>query len=169
MFIACFIGDHSKDSPLVRLGWWVTRLVQKGEYWRVTHVEAILKEHPDGSVDIGSASLREGSLKTGSKNGVRTKERVRLNPEHWIIFHVPWNKETSRRWFKEHDGELYAECGAFATPFPIQCSQPHRWFCNQAVGAPFLKDSHIFGPSQFAAILDTIGYDVTDSFFERRQ
>ena len=161
MRVALFIGDHSKDSLLTRLGWWITRLVQKGEYWRVTHVEAILKEHEDGSVDIGSASLRDG--------GVRIKKNVRLNPEHWIIMHVPWNKITACQWFKEHQGAPYNTLGAFATAIPAQLSQGGQYFCNQAVGAPFMKDAHIFGPSQFAAILDTIGYDVTDSFFERRQ
>jgi len=161
MFVACFIGDHSKDTPLVRLGWWATRLVQKGEYWRVTHVEAILKEHDNGTVDIGSSSLREG--------GVRIKKNVRLNPDHWIIFQTPWNKQTACQWFKEHQGAPYNTLGAFATAIPAQLSQGGQYFCNQAVGAPFLKDAHIFGPSQFAAILATIGYDVTEDFFKGRE
>lgn len=72
MKIALYIGNHTKDNPSVRLGWWLTRLVQKGEFSDVTHVEAILAEHEDGSVTIGSASIRDG--------GVRTK-RCTLAPE----------------------------------------------------------------------------------------
>lgn len=71
MRVACFIGDHAKDDLLTRIGWVGTRLVQKGSFQRVTHVEAILEEHEDGQVTIGSASLRDG--------GVRVKT-VKLHP-----------------------------------------------------------------------------------------
>ena len=160
MRIVLFIGDHSQDSWSVRLGWWLTRLVQKGDYWRVTHVEAILQEYADGTVDIASASLREG--------GVRIK-RTALNKSHWIVVETGYSTETAYHWFQEHLGQKYDLLGAFATCFPIQWKQKNRWFCNQAVGASFgLKSPETFGPSQFAAMLLTIGNDVTDSFFKER-
>lgn len=162
MKVIFYIGDHASDDWLTRLGWWATRLVQKGTYWRVTHVEAILAENADGTVDIASASIREG--------GVRIKKGVRLNPEHWLVAETPWNKQTAAKWFKAHAGEKYDALGAFASCVPIQWSQPNKWFCNQAVGASAgLVEPQVFGPSQFAAIVFTIGYDVTQQFFESRK
>lgn len=163
MRIALYIGDHKGDAPHVRLGWWVTRLVQKGKYKQVTHVEAILDEHEDGTVTIGSASLRDG--------GVRTKERVRLNPRHWLIADVPqWDVESAREWFIEHDGEPYDWRGAFATCMPFSWDILGQWFCNGATGASGgLQDSEKFGPAQFAAICFSFGRDVTEEFFKTRE
>jgi hypothetical protein len=148
MKVALYIGDHASDDWLTRLGWWATRLVQKGAYWRVTHVEAILAEHEDGTVTIGSASLRDG--------GVRTK-RCALTPEHWIIVDVQkWSVTNARKWFSDHAGEPYDTRGAFASAMPIQWAQKNHWFCNQSVGESVgLKCPEIFGPSQFAAICHT--------------
>lgn len=149
MKIALYIGDHSKDALMVRLGWALTRLVQKGEFSNVTHVEAILAEHEDGSVTIASSSLREG--------GVRHK-RCFLEKDHWLIIDVPsWSEIKSAQWFAEHDGEPYDWRGAFASCMPIQWSQKKQWFCNQAVGASVgLESPEIFGPAQFAAICDSL-------------
>ena len=161
MKLALYIGDHTKDDPTVRLGWWLTRLVQKGQFSTVTHVEAILQENADGTVNIASSSLREG--------GVRIKENTRLTPGHWIIVETGYSTETAFHWFKDHLGQQYDALGAFATCMPFQWSQKNRWFCNQAVGAAIgLKSPETFGPSQFAAFALTIGNDVTAKFFGSR-
>ena len=145
MKLSLYTGRHTKDTPGVRLGWWLTRLVQKGEYSNVTHVEAILEEHDDGSVTIGSSSIRDG--------GVRMK-RCTLTPEHWVIVDVPkWKASKARKWFEEHDGEPYDWRGAFASCMPFQFSERREWFCNEAVGAAVgLNSPEIFGPAQFASI-----------------
>jgi hypothetical protein len=150
MKIAHYIGNHDKDTPLVRAGWALTRLVQKGEFAHVTHCEAILVEHPDGTVDIGSSSLRDG--------GVRVKRNVRLTAGNWIIMNVPqFCALRSADWFARHDGSGYDTRGAFASAFPIQWSVDGRFFCNQAVGAAVgLSSPEIFGPAQFAAICKTL-------------
>lgn len=80
MKIACYIGSHKKDRFSVCLGWMLVRFVQRGRFSHVTHVEAVLAEHEDGTFDIGSASLRDG--------GVRVKYRTFLAPENWLIFDV---------------------------------------------------------------------------------
>lgn len=149
MRVALFIGNHDKDTWSVRLGWWLTRLVQKGRFANVTHVEAILKEHEDGSVTIGSASLRDG--------GVRMK-RVHLNQSHWEIVDVPqWNADDALLWFISHDGEPYDWRGAFASCMPFQWREPNEWFCNEAVAASVgFESPEVFGPSQFAAICYTL-------------
>lgn len=158
MKIALYIGNHTKDNPSVRLGWWLTRLVQKGEFANVTHVEAILAEHDDGTVTIGSASIRDG--------GVRTK-RCHLTPEHWIIVDVPrWSVTKARNWFIKHNGEKYDIRGAFASAFPIQWKQKDRWFCNEAVGASAgVKSPEVMGPCQFSVMAIDGGKDVTEEFF----
>jgi hypothetical protein len=159
--VALYIGTHDKDDALTRIGWAATRAVQKGKFRSVTHVEAILEEHADWSVTIGSASLRDG--------GVRTKT-VKLNPEHWLIFDVPsWDVERSKAWFVEHDGDKYDWRGAFVTWLPATWNRLFEWFCNDAIGASQrMVDSHIFGPSQFAAIVASFGCDVTQEFFNSR-
>lgn len=160
MKIAHYIGDHRKDTLSVQIGWAATRLVQRGLYKRVTHCEAILKEYIDGFVDIASASLRDG--------GVRTKH-VKLTKGDWFIVDVPhWDAGEALLWFSEHNGKPYDLRGALATVLPWR-QKKDRWFCNEAVGASVgLAEPHIFGPAQFAAICMTLGHDVTDKFFEAK-
>ena len=145
MKVALYIGDHSKDDMTARIGWWFNRLVQKGTYANVTHVEAILKDWSDGSVTIGSASIRDG--------GIRTKT-CKLNPDHWMVVDVPqWDAEKAKLWFEEHNGEPYDWRGALASCMPFQWRRKNEWFCNEAVAASVgFKCPEIFGPSQFAAI-----------------
>ena len=169
MKIALYIGNHANDTLVTRAGWALTRVAQKGQFANVTHVEAIHAEAADGSVTIASASIREGSLKTGAKNGVRTKSGVFLTPEHWRIAYVPtWNVERSIEWFAQHDGEPYDLRGAFASAWPLEWRQDNHWFCNQAVGDAFLNSAHIFGPSLFASVITSWGYEVTHHFFGAR-
>ena len=159
MKVALYIGDHVKDALTVRAGWWVTRLVQRGEFRSVTHCEAILDEYADGSVQIGSASIRDG--------GVRTKVTW-LNPDNWIIVDVPlWDVALSREFFEIHRGAPYSLSGAIATVLP-GAPTPGTWFCNHAVGYPFLRDSSLFVPAEFAVICFSPGADVTREFFLNR-
>ena len=160
MKVAHYIGDHAQDTTLVRLGWWLTRRGQKGPYSDVTHAEAIHAEHSDGSVTIASASLRD--------KGVRPK-RVRLDRRNWLIVDVPaWDVALSVDLLGRTRGSRYDSRGALATMLPGS-QDPERWFCNEWVGAPFLKASGTFCPAQFAAITLSLGRDVTDDFFNARQ
>lgn len=162
MKVAFFIGDHAKDDALVRLGWAGTRLVQKGAYDQVTHTEAILLEHAEGTVDIGSASLRDG--------GVRTKRNVRLNPKHWLIADVSqWDLELARAWFIEHDGEKYDWRGAFASWTPVMWEMVKQWFCSESIAAAAsMKTPSLYGPALLADIAFSLGRDVTTEFFAAR-
>lgn len=159
MKVALFVGDHAADTLLVRAGWWLTRKFQQGPYARVTHVEGILDEYADGSVLIGSASLRDG--------GVRDKT-ARLNPSHWIIADVPrWDVSKSIAHMAKMRGKKYDSRGAVASVF-LGSQDPGREFCNEHVGAPHLLAAGTFSPSQFAAICLTLGTDVTEDFFKAR-
>ena len=162
MLVALFIGNHGADTLAVRLGWAFTRLVQRGKYKSVTHVEAIHKVHSDGSVTIASASIRDG--------GVRTKRNVNLTPGHWLIVDVPaWGVGKSAAWFSIYNGLPYDWRGAVATVLP-GTQNDTEWFCNEAVGASVgLVDPQIFGPAQFATICMTMGHDVTDEFFKIKE
>ena len=145
MKIALYIGSHEKDSWDVRLGCWLTRMVQRGNYSNVTHCEAILDEFPDGTVTIASASLRDG--------GVRQK-RTALVPGNWIIKDKPeWAVEKVRVLLARTEGEKYDFRGAFVCWLPFWWSTSNRWFCNQWVGELFLDSAEIFTPSQFASIV----------------
>ncbi len=158
MRVALYIGDHAGDDLLVRAGWWVTRLVQKGPYGRVTHVEAIHAEHADGTVTIASASLRDG--------GVRAK-RVKLDPAHWWIVDVPqWGVERSVELLASTNAMPYDMRGAIATAF-LGSQDSARWFCNEWVAAPYIRAPATFGPHHFAAVALSLGRDVTAQFFER--
>lgn len=163
MKVACYIGDHAKDDILTRIGWAGTRIVQKGMYAQVTHTEAILAVHPDGTVDIGSATLRE--------NKVRVKERVRLNPRHWLIADVQqWDVDAARAWFIEHDGERYDIRGAFVSWLPIMWQRDRQWFCSESIAAAVgMKTPSLYGPSLLADVAFSQGRDVTAEFFNTRE
>ena len=159
MKIAFYIGDHSQDSFSEQAGYWLIKLMQKGPYGDITHVEAIHAEHEDGSVTIASSSLRD--------NGVRAKV-VKLNPLHWIIVDVPsWDVALSIAHLATTLGHKYDIRGAIATVF-LGSQDNDRDFCNEWVATSFLKAPGTFSPSQFAAICLSIGQDVTEEFFANR-
>lgn len=159
MIVICYTGDHAKDDLLTRVGWWLTELAQKGPYDNVTHMEAIHELHADGSVTIASASLRDG--------GVRSK-RVTLDPHHWLIADVgAWDVERSKDLLSETDGQPYDWRGAMALFLPGS-PVAGRWFCNHWVLHPYIKASETFSPAQAAAIVFSLGHDVTASFFAAR-
>lgn len=156
MLIAHYIGDHTKDDISARIGWTLTRAVQRGPYKNVTHSEAIHTVHEDGEVTLASSSLREG--------GVRSK-KVKLNPNNWLISNVPqWYVQDSISLLDRTRGKPYDWRGALATVLPFKESK-NAWFCNEWVAAPYLQAPHIFGPAQFCTICMSIGQDVTKEFF----
>ena len=159
MLVALYIGDHATDGLMTRLGWWLTRLAQKGPYDNVTHMEAIHELHADGSVTIASASLRDG--------GVRPK-RIMLDPHHWLIADVPsGDVERSKYLLSETNGQPYDWRGAAALFLPGSPVTGH-WFCNQWVIYPYIRASATFSPAQAAAIVFSLGRDVTAQFFAER-
>jgi len=162
MKIACYIGDHAKDDILTRIGWAGTRIVQKGLYAQVTHTEAILVVHVDGTVDIGSATLRE--------NKVRIKERVRLNHKHWLIADVPqWDAAEARKWFVKNKGKRYDWRGAFVSWLPIMWQRDDQLFCSESIAAAVgMKTPSLYGPSLLADVAFSQGRDVTAEFFAAR-
>lgn len=158
MKVAHYIGAHRGDTLSVRLGWAAVRAVQRGPWRRVTHVEAIHEVHDDGTCTIASSSLRDG--------GVRAK-RVRLTRGNWLIADVPqWDVAASIELLRRTRGQRYDWRGAAATVLPLRQST-EEWFCTEWLGRPYLRASHIFGPSQLAAITLSIGSDATEDFFAR--
>lgn len=159
MKIAFYIGDHSRDTLAVRLGWALTRLGQKGPYAVVTHVEAIHEEYSDGTVLIASSSVRD--------EGVRVK-RTALTAGHWRIVDVPgWDVALSKQLFLKTQGAAYDWRGAAATLLPGS-PDPARWFCNKWVTHPYLQASATFTPSQCFAVALSFGAEVTTEFFNER-
>jgi hypothetical protein len=158
MLIAHYVGNHAQDTLSVRLGWALTRLVQKGEFGRVTHCEAILRDWGGGVADIASSSVRDG--------GVRIKEKVPLTAGNWVVVSVPiWLGDFSRHWFERHAGAPYDWRGAVATVLPGH-DRSNEYFCCEAVGASVgLMTPQAFTPAQFAAICMSIGRDITAEFF----
>ena len=158
MKVAFYIGDHSGEVWYAQVGLQVTRLVQKGPYSHVTHVEAIHAEHSDGSVTIASSSLRD--------KGVRAK-RVHLNPAHWIIVDVPsWDVNLSIALLVETEGLPYDLRGAIATAF-LGAQDSERYFCNEWVATPFLVAPGTFGPHHLCAIALSLGTEESQAFFAR--
>lgn len=144
MIVLGYIGNHKKDSILSRIGWAMTRLVQRGFFQNVTHVEAFYGFGDGGLAQIGSASLLDG--------GVRTKS-VRLNEEHWIAIDVPdWDAGASLKFIQAHLWEGYDTRGALATVF-LGGQDEDRWFCNEIVAASVgVVSPDIFGPAQFMSL-----------------
>ena len=160
MLIALFVGDHNADIWPVRLGWWLTRVAQKGRFGDVTHCEAILAGDASAAT-IASSSVRDG--------GVRIKHRVQMNPEHWRIVDVPqWSAASAAQWFAQHMSQPYDWRGAWAIFLPGH-HKSDSWFCNEAVGASVgLLEPHTFSPAVFAAACLSFGREVTAEFFRTK-
>lgn len=144
MIILGYVGNHAQDTLAVRLGWAATRLVQRGQFARVTHVEGYYGANAEGQAYIASASLRDG--------GVRAKY-AKLTPENWVAIDVPcWDAKSSLAFILPHVGEKYDLRGAVATVF-LSDQDGDRWFCNEILGASVgLISPDTFGPAQFMAI-----------------
>ncbi len=144
MIILGYVGNHAQDTLAVRLGWAATRLVQRGQFARVTHVEGYYGAVAEGRAYIASASLRDG--------GVRAKYAT-LDPANWVAIDVPcWDAKNSLDFILAHVGELYDMRGAVATVF-LSGQDGDRWFCNELLGASVgLVSPEIFGPAQFLAL-----------------
>lgn len=161
MKVLAFTGRHTKDDLTARVGWALVRLAQAGaRYKRTTHVESLLSE-PWYSATIASSSLRDG--------GVRVRHGVRLNPAHWMVIDIPiWDVDKAIDWYASHEGARYDWRGAVATIFWFLPDSKTRWFCNEAVAAPFgLIDAHRQTPAAFIATLMSLpgSQDVTAEFF----
>jgi hypothetical protein len=169
VLVALYVGNHHGDKPLVRLGWALTRLVQRGDFRRVTHVEAILAQRPDGTVVIASSTLRpEAGVPGALHNGVRIKHGVTLKAGNWRIFDVPsWSEAKASQWFAMNAGKRYDVRGAIGTAIPFVGHDPERAFCNGALGASAgVPSPHILGPAQFAVLVASLGIEITDQFFK---
>jgi hypothetical protein len=150
MLVAHYIGP-AKPGLAAWIGWHLTVLAQKSPFDLCTHTEAIHAVHEDGSVTIASASLAD--------KGVRLKERVKLNPEHWIITDVPqWDVSKSVTWFQQaiKDGLEYDKRGALATMLPGR-QNSKKVFCTEAVLAPFMQAPHYYTPSLCLDLCLSIG------------
>lgn len=163
MKIALYIGDHKNDTLIVRLGWWLTLLTQKGSM--VTHGEVIVSENDDGTVDIASATLRK-ETKNG-KSGVRIKKNVKLQRGKWKIIDVPaFDKSRALDWFINHEGLGYDKRGAFASILPIWWSSKDKYFCYQSIcNSVGIGCGEGFTGPVFEAMLLRFGNDVTQDFF----
>lgn len=160
MIILGYIGDHKKDTWSVRLGWFLIRFVQSGEYKRITHTESVLAGDNYKCCTIASSSARDG--------GVRTKDDIALTKGNWIAIEVPtWNVSQAREWFSAHDGLGYDWWGAAASVLFFLRGCLDKFFCNESCAAPFIPTPEQYTPSKFWAIALAMpgAKDVTDQFF----
>lgn len=144
MIILGYVGNHAQDTLSARLGWAATRLVQRGQFARVTHVEGYYGANDQGQAIIASASLRDGGVR------VKAADLTRVN---WVAVDVPcWGAKRSLAFILPHVGEKYDLRGALATVF-LSGQDDDRWFCNELLGASAgLVSPDIFGPAQFFAL-----------------
>lgn len=173
--IAFYIGDHAGDGLAARLGVAVIRWAQKGaEFADATHCEQILAINGDGTVDIGSATLRREHPTTGA-NGVRVKRRVALNPTHWRVYWCEqhgalFDPDTARGLLERQDGKRYDLRGAVASAVLRIRQQVNRWFCSEIVLAcAGFKDAWQFTPARAEAVVASHGTDITTEFFAARK
>jgi hypothetical protein len=172
--IAFYTGDHAGDGLGARLGVAIIRWAQSGaRFADATHCEQIVALHDDGTVDIGSATLRREHPVTGH-NGVRVKKRVRLNPAHWRVYWCPENgplfsPALARDVLARQNGKRYDLVGAVASAVLRVRHSVARWFCSEIVMAcaGFL-DTWLFTPARAEAVIASYGQDITTTFFKPR-
>jgi hypothetical protein len=168
MIVLGYIGNHKKDDILVRLGWFITRLMQTGKFKRVTHTECVHAGSNYKLCTIASSSARD--------HGVRSKENIALTKGNWIALDVPsWAIEPSKAWFKAFDGCPYDWLGAAGTKLHFLRNLHYsveRFFCNEttpkALPVSYMANPQELTPSEFFEVLerDFGAVDVTDLFFK---
>ena len=123
MIILGYIGDHSTDTLSVRLGWGITRWVQRGQYRQVTHTESVLRGTNYKCCTIASSSVRDG--------GVRIKRNVTLSKGNWIAVDVPsWDVWLAVTWVTARLGAKYDWLGALATRIFWLRGAVNKYFCR---------------------------------------
>lgn len=169
--IAFYTGDHAGDGLAARLGVAIIRWAQKGaQFADTSHCEQILARHPDGSVDIGSATLRREHPVTGN-NGVRVKRRVMLNAAHWRVYWCSqqgklFDPDMARAVLDRQDGKRYDLVGAVASAVLRLRHAVARWFCSEIVMAcAGFIDGWLFTPARAEAVVASYGEDITNVFF----
>lgn len=172
--IAFYTGNHAGDGMAARLGVEIIRWAQKGAIFEdTTHCEQILALHDDGTVDIGSSTLRREHQTTG-QNGVRVKRGVVLNRSHWRVY---WCAETgglfsrvkAQRILESQDGKRYDLWGAVASAVLRVRQGANRWFCSEIVLAcAGFVDTWQFTPARAEAVIAAYGQDITTEFFAAR-
>lgn len=161
MIILGFVGDHAKDTLMVRLGWALTRWVQRGAHKQVTHTESVLSGTHYKHCTIASSSARDG--------GVRIKEGVALTKGNWVAVDVPcWDMATAIAWFSARLGCRYDWLGAVGSVVFFIPGTFNKYFCNNATGDAFIQESKQYPPAKFWAIALSMpgSRDVTDEFFK---
>lgn len=160
MIVLGYNGSHEKDTLPVRAGWLMTRSLQTGSFSSVTHTESVLSGDNYKRCTIGSSSARDG--------GVRVKRDIALTKGNWLAIDVPsWDVALAEDWYVKHDGANYYWVGAANTVLLLLPKSDDQFFCNQAVGAPFLCNSDSYKPCQTMAIAISLpgSRDVTTEFF----
>jgi hypothetical protein len=145
MIVLGYTHNHKGHGLRLRAGRELIRLGQWPYTWRrVTHTEMLLHGRWD-CADIASSSLMDG--------GVRIKEAVRLNPDHWIAIDVPtWDAQQASAWFFAHKGKPYDTRGAVGSVLYGLGEENAGWFCNEACGASVGQiDPHTMPPAGFIA------------------
>lgn len=168
MIILGYVGNHAKDTLPVRLGWALTRLMQTGQFKRVTHTECVHAGNNYKLCTIASSSARD--------HGVRTKSDIALTKGNWIALDVPeFVIAHSRNWFALYDGCGYDWVGAAGTKLHFLRGWQYslyRFFCNEsclkALPLPFYARADELTPSEcFELLVQRFGaVDVTDLFFK---
>ncbi|MBW8469871.1 MAG: hypothetical protein K0M67_16520 [Thiobacillus sp.] len=169
--IAFYTGDHAGDGLAAQLGVGIIRWAQKGaQFADTSHCEQILAIHPNGSVDIGSATLRREHPVTG-QNGVRVKRGVVLNPAHWRVYWCPqseglFDPTAAGELLARQDGKRYDLMGAVASAVLRVRQESARWFCSEIVlaCAGFI-DTWQFTPARAEAVIASYSRNITQAFF----
>ena len=162
MIVLGYIGENEGDSWLVKAARAVTRWVQKGSaYEKVTHVESLLSGNCK-SARIGSSSLRD--------KGVRIKDNVVLNKDHWIVLDVPlFSADKAEAWHRIYNGAVYDLAGAISTVLWLLKQKPDEFICVEAVARPQgIVDSHQMTTAEFMSFCMSLPgtEDITSEFFK---
>lgn len=139
MKIAFYKGTRPGIEAAFSIG---VRTWCRGPY---SHCEAVLEEHPDGTVLAASSSYLDG--------GVRMKA-IALDPANWDVLDVPGITAASvRQWFEAHQGQPYDLRGLLGFVIGAVPAEKGKYFCSESIATAMgVEEAWRFDPNGFYQI-----------------
>lgn len=118
-------GHNVITAIYIGPGVWTNAFIRRWQRSPASHAEMITRQVAD-TFECWSASAMDG--------GVRCKP-MRLAPEHWELYRLPFKAAAVREWFVAHEEDGYDLLGLLGFTWRPWRGSKTRWWCSEACAA----------------------------------